>query len=107
MEHSILLGETLDITTVAVRQDEWRQLLRTGPASIRMVTEELSRIDTAGLQLLVAFRNDAAKHGKTVIFSAKNEILLGQAKILGLTSALWDEHEMEHPAGQTDHYASN
>ncbi len=80
-------GNTLDISTVKTL---WESLL---PAleekkPIVFVTENISSADTAALQLLLAFVNDARASGVAFSWGEPSEVLQFSAKILGLSDQL-------------------
>jgi len=80
-------GEVMDITTVA----EFKTVLVTALASKESVLlngSQVERADTAALQLLSAFFQDANKQKKTVEWKDPSEALCRSATLLGLTEAL-------------------
>lgn len=94
MEKLILLSESLDITKVAVYREEWQSALP-GAQAIRVVADKLQKIDTAGLQLLVALKMEATASGKNFSLSGSNEVLRSQADVLGLGSFLLNPNRHE------------
>lgn len=88
MEEPILLSESLEISTVAAWREEWQKELITPEPTIRLVVDRLKKIDTAGMQLLVAFKRDAMRHGKTFLICGHSEVLRSQSDILGVTAFL-------------------
>lgn len=91
MEELIVLSESLEISTVASCREEWQERLLEGRPTIRLVVDNLNKVDTAGLQLLLALRKDAVEHGKKFLISGHSEALRSQTDILGLTSILLSE----------------
>jgi anti-anti-sigma regulatory factor len=91
MEELILLSESLEISTVAACREEWQKTLITPQPTIRLVIDRLNKIDTAGVQLLLAFKKDAIGRGKKFLISGQSEALRSQTDILGLSAFLLDE----------------
>lgn len=87
----ITLSESLDITTVATCREEWQKVLLAATQTVRLAVDKLNKIDTAGLQLLVALKKEATGAGKTFSVSGHSEALRNQSEILGLTSFLFGE----------------
>ena len=91
MQQLSILGESLEIANVAACREEWFKSLRSGGESvIRLNVDHLKHIDTAGLQLLLAFGKHASENGCKISLSGNSDVLRKQAAILGLTSPLFD-----------------
>jgi ABC-type transporter Mla MlaB component len=58
------------------------------PRPVTLDITALQRIDTAGLQLIVAFVRDRAGQGRTVEWQGSAPVLATAAQLLGLTSLL-------------------
>jgi anti-anti-sigma regulatory factor len=90
MEEIVTLGQTLDISSVAGHLTDWRNALATNHPAIRVDATALAAIDTAGLQLLLAFQRDAKLHGKRFLVSGAGDALRSQAQVLGVAPILFE-----------------
>lgn len=97
MEELIFLGPSLDAASVARCREEWLKLPLHESHSIQVDVDKLTKIDTAGLQLLLALKKDTAARGKKFSFRGASEALQNQAEILGLSSFLFGENVEEAP----------
>jgi anti-anti-sigma regulatory factor len=88
MEELITLNHTLDVGSVAGYLADWRSALATSHPAIRVDAAALTAVDTAGLQLLLAFQRDAKLQGKRFSVSGQGDALRNQAAILGLAAIL-------------------
>ena len=85
---SFALPEELSINTVS----EWHPVLcelASSPAPIEIQSQELCRIDTAGIQLLFAFTRQLNDSGKSFLWGPVVPTLRQQAEILGLSEQLF------------------
>lgn len=93
MEQRLQVGEALEVHDVEAKYSEWRRALEAQPSGVVLDVTGLSRIDTAGIQLLVAIGREAARKGVafTLTDAAQgdgNGALRGRAETLGLAAAL-------------------
>jgi len=85
--HVINCGEFIDITVVM----EWRnKLLKILPVASDVVLEasDIERIDTTGLQVLIAFIKDANVKGISITWLVPSDVMRNAARLTGLTDAL-------------------
>ena len=80
-------GEVLDIASVAAFRDQCLAALET-KQDVTLKADELERADTAALQVLAAFFQDAAAQEQNVQWQAPSEVLQESAALLGLTEQL-------------------
>lgn len=78
---------SLDISIVTVLGNELKVALDSGQ-SIQIQADEVSRADTAALQLLCAFFLDAQTHGINVEWLDPSDALLDAASVTGLSEHL-------------------
>lgn len=88
MEISICVGESLNVATVAEQRESWLKALTDNQGSLRLLVDQLTSIDTPGLQLLIAIRIEAAKQGKLLVLSGASDLLQDRCRLLGLDAAL-------------------
>ena len=88
MEQPICVGETLDVSTVAAHREAWLKTLTDNRSGLRLQVDELTSIDTAGLQFLMAIQKEAEKQGKALVIAGANNLLQEKSRLLGLDSAL-------------------
>lgn len=83
----VQLGPSLQIKDV---QDAHRMLAAalTADAAITVDIGEVTAVDTAGVQLLVAFQSDAARRGVSVQFRGTSAALTHAMTVLGLGAAI-------------------
>lgn len=87
------LPEELSINTVA----EWHPVLcelASSPNPIEIQSQDVCRIDTAGIQLLVAFTRQLNDSGKAFQWGPVTATLRQQAEILGLDEQLFGAHKV-------------
>jgi anti-anti-sigma regulatory factor len=80
------LGHSLEIKDVEAAHRQLLEALERGPS----VTVDMSRLgatDTAGVQLLLAFKNEAGKRGVAVDFLGEPPALAQALAVLGLRDA--------------------
>ena len=83
----IVLEGMLDVgETRAARDRLGEALIRALP--LELIASELQRVDTAGLQLLIAFLRAAHDRGLTVTWQEVGSALTSSAQLLGLADAL-------------------
>lgn len=85
--YEIVCGETMDISMVANVHSQLVEALASGQ-TITLDGKQVERADTAALQTLVAFFQDATAENKTVQWIAPSEILCRSAALLGLSELL-------------------
>lgn len=84
---SLALGESLDISGAEKLRNRLQKALAAG-RPVRLDTAKLSRIDTAALQLLVAFVREMRANGFDVAWRQPGAALYEAAQLLGLGEAL-------------------
>jgi anti-anti-sigma regulatory factor len=63
-------------------------LLLANGKQVALDCSQLDYIDTAALQMLLAFSKEAAIHGQAVIWDKTNKTFLKQLRLLGLEKAM-------------------
>jgi anti-anti-sigma regulatory factor len=86
-EPIVNLDATLTIQNVAILYEKLKKSYSANNA-IEVDASQVSSIDTASLQLLVALKKDALKQQKEVVFAAPSLRFIESAKLLGLLGAL-------------------
>lgn len=84
---AITFKGSLDVTEARAARDSLDAAL-TRALPIELVASELQRVDTAGLQLLLAFTHAAHRRGLQVAWCGVSAALAGGAELLGLAQAL-------------------
>ena len=85
----IELPEQLTINHAHACHDEWEVLLEKPTANELIVTaDKVSRVDTAGLQLLLALVQSSKEASITVAWESPSVSLIEAADVLGLTAQL-------------------
>lgn len=84
--HQLVLPEVLDITQVnELRAD---LMMALGQTEIHLLANEVVRVDTAGLQLLVALVQEAQRRQLRLIIDSPAPVLQDAASRLGLADLL-------------------
>jgi anti-anti-sigma regulatory factor len=81
------VGDELTIATVAEKKSEWGGAF-VGAGEVAFEISRLSRIDGAGVQLLLAAVRDTRRGGGTVTWHGMSPALADAAALLGLTEEL-------------------
>jgi anti-anti-sigma regulatory factor len=82
-------GAALTIQNAGLVRDDLLTLLA-GSGDVRINCAELAAVDTAGLQVLLAFRRSLEAGGRNLIWSGRSQPLLDMARLLGLQDQLAD-----------------
>lgn len=90
---TLTLDGDLTIRDVAARREEWRTRVADA-TSITVDAAAVQRIDTAGLQLLVALRESARRRSVACEVSRPSQPLLDAVGTLGLGTALGVEAQI-------------
>jgi anti-anti-sigma regulatory factor len=77
-----------DISVVSDTRNIFQGLLDEKPEAIILNTESMEMIDTAAMQLLVAFVNDAKKYAINISYQLGNDVMCRTASTLGLIDHL-------------------
>lgn len=80
-------GEVLDIATTAELRTHLLAVLESGQPAV-LDASQVERIDTAALQVLCAFVQDANSLEQTVQWKDPSEVLSRSAELLGLSALL-------------------
>ena len=75
------------IETVAERHEELVRALET-ELPVRIDAREVSRLDTAGLQLLVSFSLELARRGRELSWAGASEAVMQAVALAGVTRVL-------------------
>lgn len=84
---SLSCGKSLDITQAEKLQKRLLAALEKN-CDIELSCESVERADTAGLQLLLAFRKATNQQGTNIIWKNPSEVLLASAQRLGIAAEL-------------------
>ena len=93
-EIGLALPKRIDISTAAALRDEWGEWLEnafsgtSGASTATLDASSIDRIDTAGLQLLVAVAGTIHDLGHSVAWDSPSDSLRAAAADLGLTNPL-------------------
>jgi phospholipid transport system transporter-binding protein len=85
---TITLAAEEDISVAAALKERLVEAHETGASAVTIDGSAVGRIDTAALQLLVAFARDRRAAGGSVAWIRPSETLVRAATTAGLTSAL-------------------
>lgn len=88
MSTSIHLPETLTIQSVSEEYTRINEILAGIESNITLVADNISNIDTAGLQLLLALVTKIQREGCSFNWQEPSEALIKNAENLGLTDQL-------------------
>ncbi len=77
-----------DISIVSDAKNIFKGLLDEKPETISLDTKKMESIDTAAMQLLFVFINDAKKKGININFQIDDDSLCRTASVLGLSKHL-------------------
>lgn len=80
-------GDVLDISVVKALQTKLIDANLTGEP-LQLNAQALQRIDTAGMQLLIALFRDAAEEQRKVAWQSTSPALLAAAQYIGATEIL-------------------
>lgn len=83
----IKLGASLRIQDVAASHRLLERTLEAG-TPVRIDLGELADVDTAGVQLLIAYGREAARRGIELRWSGETPVLLNALKLLGMNGSL-------------------
>lgn len=78
------LGDRLDVSEAAAVAGKLKELLETAGDEIEIGLAGVQVVDTAGLQLMIAFAREAQTRGKVVRFSEPSSAFSDAARLLGL-----------------------
>lgn len=81
----VRLADSMDISTIAVDRDHLFQVMQGGD-SYAINLAGITEFDTAGIQLLLAFRREVASLGRTCEFQQPSPPVLEAATLYGLES---------------------
>lgn len=84
---TVSLGTALDIMHAAGLKDRLVASLEKKP-NIVLISDKVERVDTAGLQLLYAFKQEVETKQKQLSWQKPSDALLHASESLGMTDAL-------------------
>lgn len=93
---SLTLPSDLRIQHAASLQQRLLQALE-GTGRLRLRAAAVERVDTTGLQLLLASSHEAARRGRSVVIEAPSEVLAKGLQQVGLADRI--PHPANKPAG--------
>lgn len=82
----IELGDRLDVSEAAAVSGKLKELLETAGDEIEIDLAGAQVVDTAGIQLMIAFAREALKRGKAVRFSEPSSAFSEAAQLLGVAA---------------------
>lgn len=85
---SIACPDYFDISVVSEVREVFQGLIKEKPATLTLNMEKIELIDTAAMQLLIAFINDAKSAGIEIKYQGENEAVCKAANTLGLLKHL-------------------
>jgi anti-anti-sigma factor len=94
METLTLDGE-LTIFTATERKPQLLAFLNSGDA-LEINLANVAEIDTAGLQLLVLLKREAARAGKNLSFAMHSKVVLEMLELTNLTGTFGDQVVLAH-----------
>lgn len=84
---TVSLGSALDIMHASGLKDRLKASLAKKP-NIVLISDKVERVDTAGLQLLYAFKQEVESKKKNLSWQKPSDALLHASESLGMTDAL-------------------
>ena len=84
----VTVGKKLEISEVRMLRDRFLEALNAPAARLEVSLAEVEYADTAGLQLLLAFAQEAIIRGKQVGFHGLTEPMRNSLALLGLSGQL-------------------
>jgi ABC-type transporter Mla MlaB component len=82
---SVICGEVMTISHAAELHQQLRNALEQS-TTIELVADKVEKVDTAGIQLLIALSRELDKVGGSILWKDPSAVLLQAAATLGLTS---------------------
>ena len=80
-------GDTLTIAQAADLHQQLRQAMEAS-STVEVVADKIEKVDTAGLQLIIAALREIEKAGGHMVWKQPSPVLLDAANTLGMTSSL-------------------
>ena len=93
VQHIALAGEVTVFNASAIRDQLLGALNETGDLDVDL--SQVSEIDTAGVQLILAAKREAAACNKTIRFSGCSDTVFDVMALLGLSAYLTDAMSAE------------
>jgi ABC-type transporter Mla MlaB component len=87
VSHTLALAAECTVSDAGSLKERLASLLEE-PQAVTLDVTALQRIDTAGLQVIIAFVRERAGHGRLVQWQGTAPVLATAAHLLGLTSLL-------------------
>lgn len=94
MQTLVIDGE-LTIYTAAEQKPRLLAFLASGD-ELELNLADVTEIDTAGLQLLILIKREAAQAGKTLSFTMHSHVVLETLELTNLISAFGDQVTLTH-----------
>lgn len=88
--HVLCITGGMTVFEVAELRDRLSTALNTAPERLSLDLSGVEEIDTAGTQLLLALKRQAAKEGKALEYCLHSAAVLGVIDLLNLAGALGD-----------------
>ncbi|MEE9342221.1 MAG: STAS domain-containing protein [Gammaproteobacteria bacterium] len=85
---SVSLAKEVTIAGTAELKNQLLECVGNGVTEISIDGSEVERIDTAALQVLVAFSQSLVAHKQKIAWSEMSDVLVASAKLVGLYEIL-------------------
>ncbi|MDO9106712.1 MAG: STAS domain-containing protein [Methylovulum sp.] len=95
---TLAIEDELSIFTAAAQKPVLLAFLDSGD-DLELNLARVNEIDTAGLQLLILLKREAAQRGKALRFVMHSKAVLGVLELARLTSAFGDPVVLAHNGG--------
>lgn len=92
---TLTIENDLTIFTATDKKDALLAFLKTG-SELEVDLSQVEEIDTAGLQLLILIKREAAKTGKSLTFVLHSKPVLEIIELANLTSTFGDQVVLAH-----------
>ena len=94
--HTVVLASQADIRAISECRDRLQQAL-TAEGLVTIDASEVESVDTATLQMLIAFRNTLRKRAVSVVWNKPSDVFRDMASLANLSDylGLGDEAEIE------------
>ncbi|MCQ8182958.1 STAS domain-containing protein [Methylomonas sp. SURF-1] len=95
---TLTIEDELTIFTAAEQKNNLLSFLNSGD-DLEINLSQVTEMDTAGLQLLVLAKREAARTGKTLRFVMHSKAVLDILELANLTTAFGDQVVISHSEG--------
>lgn len=85
---SVSCGKELDIAHVTHLKERFSEAFDKAPSTLNVKADSVERVDSAGLQLLLAAKKQCGILGCDFVLSKASESIVSMAKVLGINNKL-------------------